>query len=131
MSCQDLKRHRFKIILKPDLSTASLHVVNTPELTPHNFPFVYLEDYRICEDTLVSCWFVHANRLDTPSRSRFQWGVYTESMSARFSNITGGPAFKMLLPIIDIRSKCRYILCPASGRFVLRDIDDVAVLDIF
>ena len=131
MSCQDLKRHRFKIILKPDLSTASLHVVNTPELTPHNFPFVYMEDYRICEDTLVSCWFVHANRLDTPSRSRFQWGVYTGSMSARFSNITGGPAFKMLLPIIDIRSKCRYILCPASGRFVLRDIDDVAVLDIF
>ena len=129
MSCLDSKRHRFKIILEPDLSTASLDVVNMSELTPHNFPFVYMEDYRICEDTLVSCWFVHANRLDTPSRSRFQWGVYTGSMSARFSNITSGPAFKMLLP--DIRSMCRYIFCPASGRFVLRDIDDVAVLDIF
>ena len=47
------KLHRFKIILKPDLSTASLHVVNKPELTPHNFSSVCLQEYRICEDTCL------------------------------------------------------------------------------
>ena len=35
--CQDFKLHRFQIILKPDLSTASLRIVNTTELTPHDF----------------------------------------------------------------------------------------------
>ena len=112
LSCLDSKRHRFKIILKPDLSTASLHVVNTPELTPHNFSFVYLEEYRICEDTLVSCWSVDSHYFNTPSRSRFQWGVYTGSTSAARSpniSLNGGPALKMLLP--DIESMCRYILC--------------------
>ena len=132
LSCLDSKRHRFKIILKPDLSTASLHVVNTPELTPHNFSFVYLEEYRICEDTLVSCWSVDSHYFNTPSRSRFQWGVYTGSTSAARSpniSLNGGPALKMLLP--DIESMCKYILCPTSGRFILQDIGDVVVLDIF
>ena len=44
-------------MLKPDLSSASLHVINTYEPTPHDYRYItYRDDCRICEDTLVSCW---------------------------------------------------------------------------
>ena len=124
MLCQDSKLHRFEILLKPDLSTASLHVINNSELTPHDFNYVYFEDYRVCEDTLVSCWIFDD---DESSQS----GVYTGLTSARFADIIslGGPAARMLLPDSDC-----YIFysCPASGRFVLVDDNDsVAVLDFF
>ena len=131
MLCRDSKLHRFKIILEPDLSTASLHVIKTSELTPLNFDNVFLQDYKICEDTLVSCWFVDARCFNTGSKFRWQWGVYTGSMSTRFSNVTsnGSLAAKMLLP----ESLRRLFFCPASGRFVHQDIrfGDVAVLDVF
>ena len=111
-------------MLKPDLSTTSLHVV-TSELTPHNFNDVIFEDYRICEDTLVSCWFYSP-------WDQLRGGVYTGLTSARLANFIshGGPAAKMLLPDVG----CEYDLycCPASGRFVCMDGSDrVAVLDFF
>ena len=131
MLCRDPKLHRFEIILKPDLSTASLHVINTSEPTPLHFETESLDDYRICEDTLFSCWCYAARAFNTPSRNKYQWAVYMGSTSARFSNVTSNdsPAAKMLLPEIGLY--CKYILCPASGRFVLLDVADVAVLDIF
>ena len=57
MVCQESKLHRFQIILKPDLSTASLHFIHSSELSPHDFEYLSFDDYRICEDTLVCCWF--------------------------------------------------------------------------
>jgi hypothetical protein len=132
MLCQNSKLHRFKITLKPDLSTASLHVVNTSELTPYDFDYVSFEDYRICEDTLVSCWTHHDYRYRW---IKYQWGVYTGTTSARLANVTsnGGPAAKMLLP----HSLCKHprvigiYLCPASCRFVILDSSSVVVSDIF
>ena len=127
MLCQDSKLHRFQIMLKPDLSTASLHAIKTSELGPHDFDYVTFQHYRICEDTLVSSWF-YENEL----RDRYQCGVYTGLTSARFANVIsqGGPAAKMLLP--DNRCKCLLYLCPVSGRFVLLyDHNSVAVLDLF
>ena len=56
MLCQDSKLHRFQMMLEPDLSTASLHDINTSELTPHDFDCVFFQNYRICEETLVACW---------------------------------------------------------------------------
>ena len=111
-------------MLKPDLSTTSLHIV-TSELTPHNFNDVIFEDYRICEDTLVFCWFYSP-------WDQLRGGVYTGLTSARLANFIshGGPAAKMLLPDVG----CEYDLycCPASGRFVCMDGSDrVAVLDFF
>ena len=120
-SCQDSKHHKFQIMLKPDLSTASLHVINTSELTPHDFNDVIFEDYRICEDTLVSCWF---------HWDRSKGGVCTGLTSARFANFIShdGPAAKMLLP--DIGGDYTLYCCPASGRFVRLDYcNRVAVLD--
>ena len=127
MLCQDSKLHRFKIVLKPDLSTASLHVINTSELTLHDFNHVFFRDYGICEDTLVSYW-TDSNR----HLQQYRHGIYTGLTSARFDNIIspGGPAAKMLPPDIG----CGYLiyLCPASGRFILLDeSNSVAVLDFF
>ena len=134
MICQDSKLRRFEIMLKPDLSTASLHLVNTSELTRLDFRILFYGDYMICEDTLVSCWYFDGlSNTKAPSGNE-QWGVYTGSTSARFSNVTsnGGPASKMLLP--DIGDWwCGYKVCPASGRFLLRDIGGhgLIVLDVF
>ena len=108
MLCQDSKLHRFQISLQPDLSAASLHVMNISEQTAHDFKYVSFEDYRICEDTLVSCW-----TLDNKPGC----GVY---MSLPFANgiSHGGPVAKMLLSGIG---DCVPYLCPASGRIVRLD----------
>ena len=119
--CQG-RLHRFQIVLKPDLSTASLRVINTSEPTPHN---VIFDDYRICEDALVSCW--RENDYHPQNRS---CGVYTGLTSARFADVIsrGGPASKMVLP--NIGRNYVLHLCPASGRFVLVDSGKrVAILD--
>ena len=128
MLCQDYKRRRFQITLKPDLSTASLHAINSSECLPPNNSSTlfrgstYCQHSRICEDTLVSFW-----RYD-----EHYCGLYTGLTSDRFSNVISrcGPAAQMLLPDFG----CEYILypCPASGRFVRLDArNGVAVLDFF
>ena len=128
MLCQDYKRRRFQITLKPDLSTASLHAINSSECLPPNNSSTlfrgstYCQHSRICEDTLVSFW-----RYD-----EHYCGLYTGLTSDRFSNVISrcGPAAQMLLPNFG----CEYILypCPASGRFVRLDArNGVAVLDFF
>ena len=129
MLCRDSKLHRFKLIVKPDLSDASLHVIHTSELTPHNFDHVSFESYRIFEDTLVSCWIDDCP--DDPDP--YQCGIYTGLTSARFANVIsqGGPAAKMLLPVMGSHHY-RLFSCPASGRFVLLDSwRNVIVLDFF
>ena len=125
MLYEDSKLNQFQIILKPDLSAASLHVISI-EVAPHDLGHVSFEDYRICEDTLVSCWM--NSRLD-----QYQSGVYTELLtSARFANDISqcGPAAKMLLP--GAGQRYYFSLCPASGRLVYLDSNDnLVVSDIF
>ena len=126
--CQG-KLHRFQIMLKPDLTTASIRVINTSEPTPHNFDYVFFQDYRICEDALVSCWISNSYHLNFWTRS---CGVYTGLTSTRFANVIsrGGPTAKMLLPDIGRHGNYNLYLCPASGRFVLVDSGRrLAVLD--
>ena len=115
---------RFKLIIKPDFSDASLHVINSSELDFHNFYYVSFQSYRICEDTLVSFW------IDIDDQ--YRCGVYTGLTSARFANIIsdGGFAARMLLP--DIGDEYRLFPCPAFGRFVRLDGNNsVSVLDFF
>ena len=129
VSRQISKRFRFKIELEPDLSTASLHAINT-QLTTLEFD-VFFEGYRICEDTLVSFW-CYDDDDNVPHRE-----VYTDSMSASFDtgNISShsGSLTKMLLQDIGCPSRY-YVLypCPASGRFVRQDTNkSIVVLDFF
>ena len=129
MLCQESKLHRFKLIIKPDLSDASLHVINASEITPHDFNVVSFLCYRICEDTLVSCWINHYHQ----NQNQRGLGLYTGLTSARSSNIIshGGPAAKMSLPKIG-HHDFRHFSCPASGRSVLVDCrNSVFVLDFF
>ena len=123
MLCRHSILRRFKLIVKPDLSDASLHVINPSQLTPRKFEDVHTQSYRICEDTLVFCW--------TDDAYEFECGVYTLTF-AHSANVTshGGPTFKMLLPYIG--PDYRYFSCPASGRFVgLDSSKNVVVHDFF
>ena len=120
------KFHRFQIVLEPDLSAASLHVINTSEITTLNFNVTFFLDYRICEDTLVSCW-----TYDPIARpKKYQCGVITGLTSARFSKFISysSPAGNIKFPA-DL-DEYRFFLCPASGRSILLGRDNnVAVLD--
>ena len=134
MLCQDSKLQMFQIMLKPDLSTASLRVINTSELTgyeTYDFDDEFFMDYMICDDALVSCWF--HDYQDLPL-DEYRWGVYTRLTSARLVNAIshGRPAAKILLP--EIGHENRLYFCPASGRFVflIRDgSNSVVVYDFF
>ena len=120
--CLDSKLHRFQILLDPDLSTASLLVIKISEHTPYDFHYLFSDDYRVCEDTLVSSW-LYDYRLEPIIH---QYGVYTGSTSTR-----SDPAAKMLLPE---NFRCIRLLrcCPASGRLVFKDINDcISVVDLF
>lgn len=77
------KPYRFQIILKPDFSTASLHVTNPPKCPGQvcscditDTIFHRVQDYRICDDTLVSCWFYNDNQ-----PGQYNCGVYMGSKS--------------------------------------------------
>ena len=133
MLCRHSNLHRFKLIVESDLNDASLHVINTFEPTPHNHSEASFQSYRICEDTLVSCWINEwADKYD-PMPMHYRYGVYTGLTSARFSNLIsyGGPAAEMLLPDTG-HEDCRLFSCPASGRFVLlTSSHTVSVLDLF
>ena len=118
MICQDSKLHCCQIMLKPDLSSASLRVINT---YPHVSPWAYLRDYRICEDALVF-YSTHGGR----RQNRYQCCVYMTSNGTSH----GGPPTPMLLP--DIGRRYVLFLCPASGRFLhLDNSGRVTVLEFF
>ena len=119
---QDSKSQRVQIMLnlKPDLSTASLHV-NTSEVTPHDFDDAFFQDWRICEDTLFTCW---------QNENYYQSGIYTQLTSVRFDNVVShaGPVVKMSPP--GNRREYRLFSCPASGRYVnVNSNRTISVLD--
>ena len=144
----DSTLHRFQLMIEPDLSTASLHLTNTPEISPHEFTDVYFEEYMICEASLVS-HFMYSNRNydSDSSHSSLQdqprkFGVYTGlTTDACFANgiiSSDGPAVNMPLPDIASGGAYRLFPCPASGRFLRvplvvdsGDRDSIDVLDFF
>ena len=117
----DLKLQRFKIIIKPDLSDASLHVINMSEMISNDLmkslDAYRIRDGRICEDALVYVW---NNRFGTQIQ-------YTGSiLTSTHTNV------------ITRWDERIYSLCPASGRFVYCTDDDdgnfirrIVVVDLF
>ena len=113
------KLQRFKIIIGPDLSDASLHFTNISEIILDDFveslqayKITGVHDgYRICEDALVYFW---SSTLKT----------YTGLIStpAPFTNT------------VTRWNKCIDSLCPASGRFVYCSDEydgNLVVVDLF
>jgi hypothetical protein len=124
----DSIRQRFKIIIKPDLSDVSLHVINMPEIISNDLMkslvdgYKFYDGYMICDDALVYVW-----------NNRETWGAYTGLTSAPFTNVvTRWPGNAS--GHIDS-------LFPNSGRFVYctddRDRDgnfvnsEITVVDLF
>ena len=105
----DSRLQRFKIIIKPDLSDASLHVINSiPIIISNDLMESFMrywthQGYRICEDYLVCIWDDHD---DTT------WGAY--------AGLTSAPSTKVIAQM----DGCVESLCPTSGRFVYRDNDE-------
>ena len=109
---------RFKLIVQPDLSDASLHVMNMTETISDDLMKSLkmgwsCEGYRVCEDSLVYFW---------DNLNRKTWGAYAGSTSAPFNNFftrwNGG---------IDS-------LCPTSGRLVYYSDNSksgIVVADLF
>ena len=116
---KESKLQRLKIVIKPDLSDASLHVVNVSEIVSDDLIKV-LRDYkfglkfRICENALVYFW-------NYPEA----WEAYVGLTTAPFTNA---------LTRWDGRVRS---LCPTSGRSVCRDLegsffnDRIIVADLF
>jgi hypothetical protein len=112
---------RFKLIIEPDLSDASLHVINVSEIISDDFTTSLEWDicngYRVCEDALVYFWNIFP---DYYTRNKLYIGkVYTRLISAPFTNVVGH---------CDERVDS---LCPASGRFVYAKGDVIFVVDLF
>lgn len=110
------KLQRFNIIIKPDLSDASLHVINISNFISDDLMLSlgedYICDYRICEDAFVYFW---------NNSSSKTWVAYTGLISAPFTNV-----LKQWNGQVGS-------LCPASGRFVYRFEDGegrIAVVDL-
>ena len=115
---RDSRLQRFKIIIKPDLSDATLHVINTSEIFSDDSDLIESletngigEGYRICEDALVYFW-----------NNSMTLGTYTGMTSAPFINIVTRWDEQL-----EVES-----LCPTSGRFVYcTNNRRIAVVDLF
>ena len=112
--------YRFQIILKVDLSAASLHVNSSESrVWPGDFVSLHKQDYRICDDTIVSCWFY----IDHDNPGQYNCGVYMGLNFTRFAVIShGGPALEK--SFLSSLHHYRLFSCPASGRFVLLDVNN-------
>ena len=116
---KESKLQRLKIVIKPDLSDASLHVINVSEIVSDDLKnalklYRFEKKLQICENALVYTW----NYPDA-------WEAYVGLTSASFTNF---------LTRWDGRVRS---LCPTSGRSVCRDFegdffnDRILVADLF
>ena len=118
----DSKLQRFKIIIKPDLSGGSFHVLKMTDVISDDLTETLdifgpcCEGYQICEDALVFFW---------NNRNSKTWGTYAALTSAPFTNVV---------------ARCQWTgnfdcLSSTSGRFVYciydRGNNRMAVVDLF
>ena len=121
---RDFKLQRFKIVIEPDLTVASLDIINMSEtisndvikfLIPHYSTYKACDGYRVCEDALVYFWNTPSpTRIMMPSAGPANTGLILTSTP--FTNVVTGT---------DTRWTGRIdSLCPASGRLVYHDCTD-------
>jgi hypothetical protein len=110
VSTEDSNIHNVEIVIKPDLSDISLHVINTCQLTC-NFHTILCPQYQyhILEDhTHVSQVYVMDDH---------EGKMHIRSMSSRPPNIIS-PESPIKLTLLLPGAHKRVTSCPASGRFV-------------
>jgi hypothetical protein len=120
-----LELQRFKIVIEPDLSDATLHFISTLQLSPRDSERLATPyTSNICEDILVSFW-------DTSDHC----GIYTGTILPHPTNTISHrdlSVVSMLLPVDGCGHS--HSLCPASGRFLYLDyyegvIERIVVVD--
>lgn len=129
------KLKRFKIVIKPDLSDASLRVINTYNIANDlmdSLSFIrFCGGYKICEDALVYFWYnghktggEYAGSTFVPltkNVTRWKFGLVHSAISATFAN--------------DDTRWDGHInsLCPTSGKSVYSTDDGkgIVVVDLF
>jgi hypothetical protein len=105
------KLHRFEITIKPDLSDASLHFINTSKHTCE-FYSLSCRQYTICEDRLL--FWEDCND---------EYGPHLRLLSSHFANVIS-PVQKNIYESDD-----GFSLCPASGRSIYFDRNDIVIGD--
>ena len=126
------KLTRLKIVIKPDLSDASIRVTNTYIFANDlmdSISFIrFCEGYKVCDDALVYFWF---NRNKTG-------GEYVGSTFVPLTNILTrwNSHSPTSVPFADDDTRWDghiNSLCPTSGRFVYNTDDGkgVVVVDLF
>ena len=101
-------------------SVLPLHVNSSESrVWPGDFVSLHKQDYRICDNTIVSCWFYS----DHDHPGQYNCGVYMGLNFTRFAVIShGGPALEK--SFLSSLHHYRLFSCPASGRFVLLDVNN-------
>lgn len=104
--------HRFQILLTPDLSSATLQLLNTLKIK-HSSTAAPV-GYQVCEDMIFSCGVYDSKSL---------W--WTQDYAPLFFAVSpGGPAAKVIYPDLGrTYLDHSFLSCPASGTFLLRILD--------
>ena len=120
VSTEDLNIHHVEIVIKPDLSDISLHVIHTWQLAP-GFQPLLRHQYHIFEDyTHVSQAYVMNDR---------KGKMHIWSTSSRPPNVIS-PESPIILTLSLPRVYAITSSCPASGRFVYVNFSHkIVVLD--
>ena len=117
----DFILQRFKIIIEPDLTVASLEIINISEtISDDEFKssitnyatYRVCDGYRVCEDALVYFW-TRNTRSTLPDGPTNTGLILT---STPFTNIVTSTGTRWIGRIDS--------LCPASGRLVYHDCTD-------
>ena len=115
----DLNIHNVKIVIKPDLSDISLHVINTCQLTP-GLRSILIPQYHILEDhTHVS--EVHVSEV----------GVTNNDNEIYIRSTPESPIF-LRLSLPGLGALNMSTSCPASGRvvhFAPNNLHQIVVVD--
>ena len=113
----DSKVDTFRIMLKPDLTSATVQFVHSINRLRNDDQFDTTSDeYRLCEDSIFSCRIYDNYPLNGWYRGRNLLAMGFEPYRC-FAVSNGGPAGEVILPHVW-HSTDGISSCPASGRFV-------------
>ena len=83
LTLPSFKLHNCKIVIKPDLSDVSVHIINTFQATQCEIRNMFYNQYKICEGTRVSCG---TGRVLSQMRQN-QW-IYIRSVPSHPPNVS-------------------------------------------
>ena len=123
--CKASKLYGLEIAIKPGRSDVSFRVIHTCQITDHEFRLMPYIGYRICDDTLVSCW--------GPRRTRGR--VHVRPISSHPVIPISGDPIALYIYLSgsseELELEGRIASCPVSGRLAhpTEDNNKIVILD--